>query len=183
MGNMMLAKDNVDNIIKAFSLFSSEYKDYELWLFGTPSEKDLDAIRRCIEDTGTKEKVFIKGRVDFGQVPQILANAQILVTSQPITKRAEGGFPTKMAEYMMSHTPMIVTDVGEIHNYIHDGETAFMVKPCDPDAYAEKLRYIIQHPDIAKVVATKAYKYAKENFCAKPVTQGLIEFLSDLKEQ
>lgn len=45
----------------------------------------------------------------------------------------------------------------------------------------EKLRYIIQHPDIAKVVATKAYKQAKENFCAKPVTQGLIEFCQILK--
>ena len=51
------------------------------------------------------------GRVNFGDVPQILCDATILLTSQPITKRAAGGFPAKLAEYMRSHTPSIVTNV------------------------------------------------------------------------
>ena len=124
------------------------------------------------------DRVFIKGRVDYKEVPQILANATVLVTSQPNTKRAEGGFPTKMGEYMMSHTPMLVTDVGEIHEYVQDGITTFMVAPENPTAYAEKLIYILDHPDEATHVAENAYAYAIKNFSAKEVTKDLLHFLN-----
>lgn len=180
MGNMQLAKDNVDNIIRAFSKISLFYPEYELWLFGTPNSKDRAIVERVIEDCNMQRKVFIKGRVDYNEVPQILANATVLVTSQPITKRAEGGFPTKMAEYMMSHTPMIVTNVGEIYKYVQDGENTFMVEPCDSQAYADKLEYVLQHPDIVALVADRALVYAKKHFCAKTTTSGLIGFMINL---
>ena len=181
MGNMQLAKDNVDDIIRAFSKISSSYPEYELWLFGTPNDKDRAIVESVIEDCKMQGKVFIKGRVDYNEVPQILANATILVTSQPITKRAEGGFPTKMAEYMMSGTPMIVTNVGEIHKYVQDGITTYMVEPCDPHAYGNKLRHILSYPKESEQVAQRAYNYAKANFCSKPVTNKLIDFLTQLK--
>ena len=180
MGNMQLAKDNVDNIIKAFSMVSADYPDYQLWLFGTPSSQDRMIVEQAIREHKLEEKVFIKGRVDFDKVPQILTNASLLVTSQPITKRAQGGFPTKMAEYMMSGTPMLVTNVGEIYKYVQNGVTAYMVEPCDPDAYSQKLRYILSHPAEAEQVAQRAYEYATANFCSKPVTNKLIKFLTQL---
>jgi len=177
MGNMQLKKDNVDNIITAFSLIAQDYPQYDLFLYGTPLRDDLLFIENCIKQNGMSDRVLIKGRVDYSEVPQILANASILVTSQPNTKRAEGGFPTKMGEYMMSHTPMIVTDVGEIHQYVQDGITTYMVPPENPGAYAEKLRYILDHPDEATNVAENAYVYANKNFCAKEVTKDLLLFL------
>lgn len=180
MGNMQLAKDNVDNIIRAFAKISSFYPEYELWLFGTPTDKDRAIVESVIEDCKMQSKVFIKGRVDYNEVPQILANATILVTSQPITKRAEGGFPTKMAEYMMSGTPMIVTNVGEIHKYVQDGENTFMVEPCDSQAYADKIEYILQHPDAVALVTDRALVYAKKYFSARTTTSGLILFMANL---
>ena len=182
MGNMQLAKDNVDNIIQAFSMVAVEYPEYQLWLYGTPSNEDRRIVEGKIAECRMADYVFIKGRVDFEAVPQILANASLLVTSQPITKRAQGGFPTKMAEYMMSHTPMIVTNVGEIHKYVQDGVNTYMVEPCDPIAYADKLRYILSHPDEAAAVAENAYSYASENFCSKPVTKGLLDFLNSIEK-
>lgn len=182
MGNMELAKDNVDNIIRAFSKISQKYPDYEFWLYGQPSENDRIIIENLISEYQLNNKVYLKGRVDYNQVPQILANASILLTSQPMTKRAQGGFPTKMAEYMMSMTPMIVTNVGEIHKYVKDSETTFMVEPCDPVAYAEKISFILDNSSIAEEVANNAFQYAKLHFCSKHVTMGMIEFLNILKK-
>lgn len=176
-GNMQLKKDNVDNIITAFSLIAHDYPQYDLFLYGTPNDNDRHFIEDVIRKKKMSDRVFIKGRADYSEVPQILANATVLVTSQPDTKRAEGGFPTKMGEYMMSHTPMIVTDVGEIHLYVQDGITTYMVPPENPEAYAEKLRYILDHPDEATQVAENAYVYAIKSFCAKQVTKDLLTFL------
>lgn len=180
MGNMQLAKDNVDNIIKAFASISSDYPEYELWLFGNPNQRDLNKISSIINSYDLNDRILLKGRVDYEEVPQILADAELLVTSQPITVRAQGGFPTKMAEYMMSGTPMLVTNVGEIPNYVKDGETTYMVDPGNPEKYAEKLRYILSHTEEAKKVAEKAKHYALENFCSRQAMHGLIDFLNTL---
>lgn len=177
MGNMQLKKDNVDNIITAFSRIAKDFPQYELRLFGTPNSDDKAFIEDVIANTQMQNRVILKGRANYNDVPQILANAAILVTSQPDTIRAQGGFPTKMAEYMMSHTPMLVTDVGEIHEYVQDGNTTYMVSPENPEAYADKLRYILTHPDEAARVAGKAYDYAISHFTAKEVTKGLLSFL------
>ncbi len=181
MGNMQLAKDNVDNIIKAFAMVARDFPEYNLFLFGTPSPEDRRVIECTILQCHLEERVFIKGRVDYDKVPQILANATLLVTSQPITKRAQGGFPTKMAEYMMSGTPMVVTNVGEINKYVQDGINTYMVEPCNPDAYGQKLRYILSNPEDSARIANNALEYAKSNFCSQPVTKGLINFMNQLK--
>lgn len=177
MGNMQLKKDNVDNIIKAFSYIAKDFPEYDLYLYGTPNREDEAYVKNCIITTNMQERVFIKGRVDYYDVPQVLFNASVLVTSQPDTKRAEGGFPTKMGEYMMSRVPMLVTDVGEIRLYVKDGMNTFMVPPEDPKAYSEKLRFILTHSEDAKRVADNAYDYAISHFTAKEATKGLIPFL------
>lgn len=177
MGNMQLKKDNVDNIIKAFSLIAQDYPQYDLFLYGTPFHDDRVIIENCIKQNRMSDRVFIKGRVDYSKVPQILANATILVTSQPNTKRAEGGFPTKMGEYMMTHVPMLVTDVGEISCYVQDGVNTFMVPPDNPQEYANKLSFVLSHPNEAAHVAENAYDYAIKHFSAIEATKGLMSFL------
>ena len=72
--------------------------------------------------------------------------------------------------------------MGEIHKYVQDGVNTYMVEPCDPIAYADKLRYILSHPDEAAAVAENAYSYASENFCSKPVTKGLLDFLNSIEK-
>ena len=180
MGNMMLAKDNVDNIIRAFKRICDDFPDIYLFLYGTPNNEDRSVLERLIEGLRLQSRVFIKDRIDYHLVPQTLADAEILVTSQPITKRAAGGFPTKLAEYMMSHTPAIVTNVGEIHNYVQDGNNVYMVEPCDDVSYAEKLKYVLTHPQEAQQVANRAYNYAMKNFASQNVVKGLISFLLEL---
>lgn len=182
MGNMQLAKDNVDNIIKAFAIVAPEFPDYQLWLFGTPNSVDRSFVEQNIQECNLEDRIFIKGRVDFDKVPQILANASLLVTSQPITKRAQGGFPTKMAEYMLSGTPMIVTNVGEIHKYVQDVVTTYMVEPCDAKTYAEKIRHVLTNRIEAEQVAQRAFEYALVNFSSKSVTRKLLEFLTQLRK-
>lgn len=70
-------KDNVDNIIDAFSIVSERFPQYELRLYGTPNENDLDFVKNCIERHGLSNRVKIMGRVNFGDVPQILCDATI----------------------------------------------------------------------------------------------------------
>lgn len=178
MGNLMLKKDDVCTIIRAFCEIKDEYPDIDLHLYGnesTPEESRI--LRSLISEYGAQNRVFLKGRVDYEQVPAILAGATLLVTAQPNTKRAEGGFPTKMGEYMMTGVPMIVTDVGEITHYVTDKKDCYIVSPESPHEYAETLRYALTHKDESKQMAMRAYEKAYHNYSSKKVAEGLVGFL------
>jgi glycosyltransferase involved in cell wall biosynthesis len=183
VGNLELAKDNVDNIIEAFSLISSKYPSLKLNLYGAPTSTDFILLNDLVKSKGILDKVRFMGRVSYSEVPKILSDSFILVTSQPITRRAEGGFPTKLGEYLISKTPTIVTDVGEISMYIKDGVNAYMVSPCNPQMYAERLEYIINNYEEAKNVAAIGCEYIKRNFSCKMATIGLAEFIDQVTGQ
>ena len=180
MGNMELSKDNVDNIIKAFKIVSDKYKDIELHLYGAPSTSDQKKIITLIEKLGLRERVIFKGKAYNKDVPVILSNSFLLVSSQPNTKRAEGGFPTKLGEYMATGVPLLLTDVGEIGKYIADGVNGWLVPPGDPIKYAEKANYIIENYQQALDVAENAKNYIANNFDCKIQGIRLKKFLDDL---
>ena len=53
-----------------------------------------------------------------------------------------GGFPTKLGEYLMSGTPVLLTDVGESSQYFIDEQDMFFAKPDSPIDFAHKIKYI-----------------------------------------
>ena len=180
MGNKSLLKDNLDNIISAFYLIHKDFPSLQFHIYGPRIERVDSILMRQIVSLNLADRVLIKGQINYEQVPSVLKQAKVLVTSQPITKRAEGGFPTKMGEYMMCKRPMIVTNVGEIDKYVQNGVTAYMVPPCNPELYAEAIRYILTHPKESEQVAEKAYSMASHNYGCANVTKGLIQFLSKI---
>lgn len=162
MGNMELSKDNVDNILQAFAL--SKYKDRcKLYLYGTPTPKDKEELLTIINQNHLTDKVVFD-YVDFKNVATVLESSQILVSSQPNTVRASGGFPTKLGEYLASGTPVLLTDVGEIGKYFKHNEHLFLSKPNDPTDYASKLDYIIENYDFAKSIAENGRKVIEQNY-------------------
>ena len=177
LGNMELAKDNVDNIIQAFMLICRKYEFIKLQLYGSPNKNDLNTISNLIKQKHLDDRVFLNGKVNYHEVPKILSEAYILVTSQPKTRRAQGGFPTKLGEYLMSGTPTVLTNVGEIGNYIKDGENAYLVEPSNPKQYADKLEFIINNYQTALNVAELGRQYIIDNFSCSKATLGLKDFL------
>ncbi len=179
MGNMQLAKDDVCTIIRAFSIVSNDYLDIDLYLYGSPNKKDLMIVQSLIQQLKMENRIFVKGRAQYDQVPQILCNATALLTAQPQTVRAQGGFPTKLGEYMMSKRPIILTDVGEIHCYVQDEVNVLFVKPESPEEYAERIVYVLEHKDKMHQITENAYLLASNHYGNVAVTKSLLCFLEE----
>ena len=157
MGNMELAKDNVDNILNAISILRDDRYNFHLYLYGNPNAKDKKVLESIIEQKNLKEYVTF-GFAQFTDVPIILSQADILVSSQPVTVRANGGFPTKLGEYLMSGTPVLLTDVGETSQFFKNGVHMYFAEPESPIDFADKLKFIIDNYNIALSVAAKGKK-------------------------
>ena len=176
MGNMSLKKDNVDNIIRAFSFIADKYKSLELHLYGMPILDDKLLLENLINDLNLHSRVFIKGRISNNNVPSVLKSAKICVNSQPITKRAEGGFPTKLGEYLLTGVPSLFTDSGDIGFFVKNEIHTFLVSPENPIEFSGKLDYILSNYDEALKVAEDGRSYIVKHYSADVQTAKLLDF-------
>lgn len=179
MGNMELAKDNVDVIINAFNIIKDEFINLQLFLYGLPKAPDRLVVETLIEKLGLQNRVIIKGYAENQNVPGILKRAKVLVSSQPNTLRASGGFPTKMGEYLATGVPSLFTDVGENAKYIKDSQETFFVQAHDVTAYANKLRFILNNYEFSKQVANRGRAFINNNYSTEAQGLRLKNFLID----
>lgn len=74
------------------------------------------------------------------------------------------GFGNVLVEYMLRKKPVIGTSVGGIKDIIIDGENGFLVPPCQPEMLADKILWLLEHPDAAKQMGKKGYLRAKKEY-------------------
>lgn len=174
-------KDGVDNLIKAFSIVSMKYPTYKLYIVGPiPNETDNSVIFNLIKEYNLIDKVILTGQIPTTQMPQILINATICALARPSGLRAQAGFPTKLGEYLLSHNPVVVTDVGDISDFLIDRESAIIVPPDDVNLFAEGLLWLIEHPNEASKISNSGYQVAIRDFNAEVETRKLLDIMNVL---
>lgn len=180
MGNMELSKDNVDLIINAFSKITNLFPDYTLNLYGQPSTETKLFLGNLIKKLNLDEKVFLKGQANSEDVPAILNSSMVLVSSQPNTLRASGGFPTKLGEYLSTGVPTIVTDVGENSKDLRNMEDCIFTIPNDTDDYANKLKWVLSNYEEALKIANNGKIFIKNKYSTISTGLKLKQFLMKL---
>lgn len=182
-GSLNKAKDGVDILIDAFAIICNKHKDIKLYLIGNAvSEEELQIFKNKTVLYNITEKVLFTGRVNKEQIPELLCNASLLVLPRPKSMQSEGGFPTKLGEYLSTGNPVVVTCVGEIPNYLTNQVDVFMAEPGNVDSLANNIQLILDDYSNAKQIALRGKKVAYENFNYRIQTSKILEFIKDLKE-
>lgn len=91
--------------------------------------------------------------------------------------QSESGFPTKLGEYLMSRTPVVVTDTGEISKFLYDNRNAFVCEAGNANKFAEKVISALTNYEQAKIVGLEGRKTALEHFSYKKQGEKLSAFL------
>ena len=133
-----------------------------------------------IKNFKLSDRVFLKGKVANEDVPKILGESKILVSSQPKTKRAEGGFPTKLGEYVAMGVPTIICDVGENSKYLEPGKECIYAKPEDPYDFADKIAFVIDNYELALSIAKNGQKVIIDKYSHVAAGRRLKEFIESL---
>lgn len=177
-GTISIHKDGVDTLIKAFDLFSKHYEDYKLYLIGDFDKLGSESIiKDLVIKKNLTEKVRFVGRVNADDMPKLLTSAQMLVLSRPNNTQAQYGFPTKLGEYLATGKPVVVTKVGEIPLYLHDGENAFLAEPGDVEAFANKMIEVVDNYDEALNVAKRGKNLVYSEFSANVQSAKFLDFI------
>lgn len=175
-------KDGVDILLSAFALIHEKHPNIKLYIIGDVlSTTDQSNNSKIINDNHLEYSVIFTGRVNADKIPQILVNAQILALARPDNLQAKYGFPTKLGEYLLSGNPVVLTDVGDIFHFLKDGESALICEPNNPQAFADKCIWAIEHREESRKIGFCGSLVARSQFNSRIETNKLINIINSDK--
>lgn len=178
-GDMSGNKDGVMNLIDAFSIVEGKYPNlYLMMIGGTTSPKEYQRITSKVEAIGLKNVLFT-GKVDRQQIPELLFNAKLLCLARPSSLQSQGGFPTKLGEYLCTGKPVIITATGEIPRYLNSSNS-YIVEPNDNVKFANKILEALSDYSRALIVGANGRKMVEEVFDYHVQAKRMHVFLESL---
>ena len=181
-GTFNNAKDGVDILIKSFAKIASKYPQHHLYLAGF-WHYDVSSQEKLIKQFELTNRITYLGVLNKEQIPPFICNADLLVLSRPDSHQAQGGFPTKLGEYLATGNPVCVTKVGEIPDYLEDNVSAFMATPGDIDSFADAMDRALSNPEKARKVGLAGREVAKKEFNSEIQAKRLADFLKQNLEK
>lgn len=174
----------VEFVLDAFDQLNKPDKHVFLELILGGDVAELKKVNQRIEKANNKEQVKITTNVSHDEIPRHYCNASALLIPLRPTPQDEARFPHKIGEYLASGRPMITTAYGEINHYdFIDGETALVADDYNIESFAEKMRYILKHPQKSKEIGVKGRQMGLDNFDYSKHGQKLMKFLTSFNRK
>jgi len=182
-GNLWGSKDGVNILLESFGRVHNKYSTIKLLLIGdTSNQLEYQRMKDFIVHLKVRNKIIFTGRVGKDAIPELLINATVLCLPRPDSLLARGGFPTKLGEYLSTGNPVIATRVGEIPQYLVDGQNAFLAEPGSVNSFTEKLDFVLSDLITAKKIGLQGRKLAYKEFNYKTQALGIIDFIKGIKK-
>ncbi|MBA2633291.1 MAG: glycosyltransferase [Chloroflexi bacterium] len=168
VGRLADQMKRVSALIRAFARLVPQHPDADLLIVG--EGPDGERLRRI----ATKHA---PGRVRFlgwRSGPDALAPLYNAAECLALPSRREG-FPTVVGEAMACGTPVLASRVGGVGEMVIDGETGWLVPPCDDGALAARLALVLESRDTLAAMRPRARKMAEARVSPEMVGQALAD--------
>jgi len=159
-GNMQLFH-GIRECISAMSRVTAKFPDLSLTLVGNVRE-DIGAIAA---KTCPRPEITLTGYLPYREMYETLRAGCIgLLVFQPDYYNAYIGLPNKLFDYMLCGLPVVASDFPEIRNVVGEAGCGVLVDPTDPDAIAEAIIYLLEHPEEARRMGETGRKAVLERY-------------------
>lgn len=136
-----------------------------------------EAVREAVAvlpDAAQSRLIFTGIRQD---VPMLLAMADCLVFPSTVPH-----FARPIIEAAAMAKPSVASDLGGPQELVIHGDTGLLVPPADPEALAEAIAQMLQHPDAAHQMGEAAFERAMRLFNAENNARDTIAIYNDILE-
>lgn len=162
-GSMSCDRKGMINLADAFATVAMRFPNLHLVLIGCIDDIAKSEILQNITEKGVLSRIIFTGMIPASEVPRFIGNAKILALIRPANKQAEGGFPTKLGEYLATAVPTVVTRVGEIDDFLTDRENVYFAVPDSTESVSSCFFEIFDNYEDAVKIGSNgrnaAYKY------------------------
>jgi glycosyltransferase involved in cell wall biosynthesis len=93
---------------------------------------------------------------------------------------AHEGFGLVAAEAMLHQLPVVATNVGGLKDIVLDNQTGFLVPPFSPDQLAEKLKLLVENPEVRMGFGEMGYQRALKHYTSDRYCQEVENLYVEL---
>jgi glycosyltransferase involved in cell wall biosynthesis len=152
--------------------------------------KSVPDVRFMIVGDGPQRRSLLKLTADLslaGQIDFIGSTNDVRATLRGATvgvlTSTSEGFSNAILEYMCAGLPVVATNVGGNREAVLDGKTGFLVTPVNHNALADKLIFLLTHPDESLCLGRAGRERAETEFSLATMIRNYQEYYTRLVEQ
>lgn len=137
---------NTDTIAKAFCIAATQHADLHLVLSEYRHDPEYrKQVVSILEAAGIMERVRLTPALSYGEMPQLYGLADIMI-SVP----SSDSTPVSLLEAMSSGTPVIVSDLPSIREWITDNKNGTLVPAKNPGRLAQAILETLSLDEITR---------------------------------
>lgn len=151
-------------ILESFKIISDNDQEILLIITGISQENIPDWVKINIEKLCLKDKVIFAGFLNREELFAFYRNASALLIPLHDDLQSRSRFPTKIGEYLLSGSPIVTTNYGEVPRYLEDGVTAFIAHSDSVSAFSDCITRAIKSNFLSLEIGLQGRELALKEF-------------------
>lgn len=178
-GTIDIEKENLIEFLDGLVLFNKEYRgNWMINMYGFINDNTKKRLEILIKERKLDNNINLNGEIEHEKIPLILSESDCLVLPRKNDKQNYYGFSTKLSEYLVSGTPVVLTRTGVVGDYLSDGEDCIFVEGYSALGFKDALMRVAKMDNACRnAMAQKASATAKRYFSPSVYSETLIHFL------
>jgi colanic acid/amylovoran biosynthesis glycosyltransferase len=178
----LIEKKGIEYGIRAVAQVAEKYSNIEYNIIGAG---DLQLhLQKIIDSLNMTEKIHLLGWKNQQEIIQIINNSQIFIAPSVTARDGNQDAPLNtLKEAMAMGLPVIATQHGGIPELVQDGISGFLIPERDSHAIANKLTYLINHPNTWEKIGKTGSTYVQKNYNTKTLNDELIKIYQNISTQ
>lgn len=176
---VLIPRKGVHLLVQAFAKVAPDFPEVRLEVVGRAENSEYARkLRLQVARTGLDGRVLFLGEVSQTELAEHMRRARVFVLPS-----LSEGLGRVVIEAMATGTPVIGSHVGGIPEMVEEGLTGFLVPPGDEEALADRLRWVLEHPEEAEAMGLRAREFARSFFSPDVYLAGyrrLFEMAEDI---
>lgn len=174
----------VDTLIEAVSCLQLKgiHRVHLAIIGGDPSASpqemsaEMARLQKLCDDLCVGQTVVFLGKRDQDKLPYYYSAAELLVMPSHYES-----FGMVALEAMACGTPVIASEVGGLAYLVRDGETGFTVPDQEPEVLTEKITWLLNDPELHRMMSERAVEYAQD-YAWEKITRQIVAVYEELLE-
>jgi glycosyltransferase involved in cell wall biosynthesis len=171
----LYARKGLFTLIESVPAVVRRFRNAKFLISGKGQRDEMHKLMAHAEKIGVKENIIFTGYYPDKKLPKLYQAADVFAFSTFYEHH-----PFAVLEALSTGLPVVTTIVGGIPETIETGKNGFLVEPFNPKKFADKILYLLEHPEKSSEMGLLARKTILERFDWRIVVKDVLRVYNEV---
>jgi glycosyltransferase involved in cell wall biosynthesis len=162
-----------EHLIEALRIVKEKEVRFKFFIAGNgPLSSSLLKVAKSF---GLEEELVLLGHID--EISNLLSLSDVYVTAS-----LREGLPVSVMEAMAMEKPVVAYNIRGVRDLVEDGVNGFLVPFGDVNGLAEKILYLMKHPEVAEEMGKKGREKVEREFSLNIILPQMEKLYREILE-